>query len=449
MELLRRLRQEEALQAAARRAEELLRRQQERNREMEGETPKGPSPLADAHRQDAQESRDLGQELDRLSEQAQQMGDRQSQQDLQQSAQDLGQDASPAQDQAASQLESGQQAQARQSGQRASSALQRAASRLREAADRMAQEMDQRALQGVRQAAQDLVSLSGESDESLSSGLEPRRLAERQRDLREGTARVADSLYSLARQTPFLSEDLARALGRAMGAFDRSERELSRGNRAGGEQEGRDAGEALNVAVLELRESEQSMCNNPGAGGRPTRQTLNGLSDQQGQLNRETRSLAQRLSEVMRLSVGDRDQLERLAQQQARIREGLEEVMQREEQKRELLGRLDQARREMKEVEDQLRHDPSDPSLGEKQERILSRMLDAQRSVNQRDLDPQRISRPGEDVARESPPPLPPELLRSADRARAALLKAEADRYPPQFRPFVEAYLRSLNRSPQ
>jgi len=37
--------------------------------------------------------------------------------------------------------------------------------------------------------------------------------------------------------------------------------------------------------------------------------------------------------------------------------------------------------------------------------------------------------------------------MRENDRLRLDLLKAEADRYPAQYRAFIEAYLRSLNGS--
>jgi hypothetical protein len=100
----------------------------------------------------------------------------------------------------------------------------------------------------------------------------------------------------------------------------------------------------------------------------------------------------------------------------------------------------------MKDVEEALeRGDPSG-DLEEKQNRILSRLLDAQRSVNRRDFDPERESRPGDDLTRVSPAELPADMLRENDRLRLDMLKAESDRYPAQYRAYVEAYLRSLNQ---
>jgi hypothetical protein len=262
-------------------------------------------------------------------------------------------------------------------------------------------------------------------------------------------ARVADSLGTLAQRTPFLSQSVSQNLGKALEGMQGSGRDLAAGNRQRGEQSAKGAGQALNQVVLELRQTENSMCSSPG-GNNPSpkpspSQQMGALSEQQGQLNQQTRSVARRLSQQMAQSMGDPQEMQRLASEQARIRQQLEQLQRDDEAENKLLGRLDQAAREMKEVEEALRAGGSSPDLEEKQQRILSRMLDAQRSVHRRDFDPQRESRPGEDIVRRSPSELPADLLRESDRLRLGLLKAEADRYPAQYRAFIESYLRALN----
>jgi hypothetical protein len=171
------------------------------------------------------------------------------------------------------------------------------------------------------------------------------------------------------------------------------------------------------------------------------------VGQKQQQLNQRSRSLAQQLSQQMRIAAGDRSELERLSQEQSRLREQLQQIQRDDETRRELLGRLDAAEREMKEVEEMLRQGQLGGDLEEKQTRILSRLLDAQRSVNQRDFDPEREARAGEEIDRASAPEIPEELMRETDRLRLDLLRAESDRYPAQYRAYIEAYLRSLNGS--
>ena len=277
--------------------------------------------------------------------------------------------------------------------------------------------------------------------------LRPRARRPGQSDLAEGTARVADSLWALSKRSPFIGRDLAEALGRAIGGLQQSSRQLGQGDRAGGEAAGRTAAGALLEAVLGLRQTEDSMCQSPGQGqpGGSVPMRMDQLGQDQGALNDRTRRLSQRLSEQARLSAGDRDQLERMAAEQARLRDELRRIEEEDRDRRQLLGQLDRTGEEMKQVEAALRQGRFGDEVEQRQQHILSRLLDAQRSVNRRDFDPQRESRPGEDVRRGSPAALPAELLRESDRLRLDLLKAQADRYPAQYRAFVEAYLRALN----
>jgi hypothetical protein len=462
IDLLKKLREEENLQSLAQRAEELKAQQDALNREHEAraqkpeasprreETPQQArerEALAEQQRRAAQESEQLAKDAQEAAQQMEEGKDRES---MEKASQEMQSEASPAQRQAADESRQDQSRQAQRSGQRASESLERSAQRMRSVADERQQRQSSLDLAAVRRAGQDLVSLQRSSEQNATSAEDAGQRADRQTDLSEGTSRVADSLFTLSRETPFITPKLAEALGRAIQQLSQSGRDLSAGNRERGESAGRRASESLNQAILELRNSENSMCQGQAPGGQPGQrpgQQLGQIGQQQRDLNQRSQTLAQRLSQQLRLGSGDREQLERLAQEQARIREQLEQVQRNDEAERKLLGRLDQTQREMKEVEEIMRSGSGDALLEEKQTRILSRLLDAQRSVNRRDFDPERESRPGEDLTRTSPAELPPDLLRETDRLRLDLLKAEADRYPAQYRAFIEAYLRSLNGS--
>jgi hypothetical protein len=173
------------------------------------------------------------------------------------------------------------------------------------------------------------------------------------------------------------------------------------------------------------------------------------LGQQQGQINQQSREIARRMSQQMRMQAGDEGEMRRLADEQRRIREQLSQIVEEEAREQKLLGRLDQTEREMREVEEQLRQGRAGDDLEERQTRILSRLLDAQRSLNRRDFDPQREARRGAAEARTAPGALRPELLRTQDRLRGDLLRAGADRYPAHYRALIEAYLRSLNEGPR
>jgi hypothetical protein len=464
--LLRQLRDEERREALARRADELKAKQDALNKRMDpqaGQDPKGGENRAGNEAHDAlpAEQRDAAAASRQLAQDARDAAQRSpgdaAKRDLEAAARQLEQEAAARQDEAASQSESGQDSRAAQSGGQASQDLSEAAATLRRGSDAAREEQDARQLAAVRRAAQDLVSLGQQASQGLESpGGTMDDQANSQTDASDGVARVADSLSTLARETPLLPPQVQEALGRAMQEYSQSGRELAQGNRSRGRQASLGGNAAVRDAVNGLRDAESSMCKNGGQkpGGGPGRQpspgeSLGRLGDQQGQLNERSRELARKLSQAMRLSAGDQDEMRRIADEQARLRSELEDIQRRDDEKHQLLGRLDQARTDMKDVEEQLRDGSPGDDLEERQNRILSRLLDAQRSINRRDYDPRRESRVGDDVSRPSPAPLPASLLRENDRLRLGLMKADADRYPAQYRALIERYLRRLNGEPR
>src|SRR5688572_16049904 len=174
---------------------------------------------------------------------------------------------------------------------------------------------------------------------------------------------------------------------------------------------------------------------------------MQGLAGEQGEVNQETQQLAERLSRQQRLATGDQATMERLAAEQRAIRQGLEEALEKATPEDRMLGRMDAAQEEMKKVEESLRRGDLDQETMATQEKILSRMLDAQRSLNRRDFDDDRESRTGRNVPRNAPAELRAALLEREARARYDLLRAQAEKYPGEYRSLVEAYLRRLGEN--
>jgi uncharacterized phage infection (PIP) family protein YhgE len=290
------------------------------------------------------------------------------------------------------------------------------------------------------------VSLSRASQDNLETRRTSQQAAETQTDLAEGVARVADSLAALSQQTPFMTSRVGESLGRAMQGLSQSGREMTQGGRERGERSGRGAIASLNEAVNALRETEASMCKNPGAGtgGRNSSQRMGQVGERQSQLNQRSREVARKLSKQMAMTQGDEAEMRKLADEQRRVREMLSEIQRDEETKKNLLGRLDQTQKDMEQAEEAIRKGALGEDLEQKQIQILSRLLDASRSMHRRDFDPEREARRGEDIAHPSPTALSRDLFRENDRLRQDLLKADADRVPARYRPLIEAYLRSL-----
>ena len=452
LELLKRVRQEEELHAAARRAEDLARRQEalERQAEKKGDGAERER-LAKSQEQTSKETQELQKKLEELAKELQQSG-MQKPSEQTQSAQQNVEQAQPQQQSAASQMRQGKNDAARQSSRSAKQSLMQASQQLQEAARQMSDDGQRQLADAVRRSAQDLVDLSREQEDALSRPGSPDEHAQRQQDLREGAQRVSDDLFDMAKKTPFLPPDAQRALGEALEKMKRSEDAYSQHAPEEGQAKGGEASGALNAAVIALKSAEKSMCQQGSGQGQPKpqasgREQVQSLTGQQSDLNQDTQSLVERLTQQQRLAAGNQEALEQLAARQEAIRRGLEEAQQQQQNDGDLLGRLDEAKRDMEEVAKHLREGRLDNDLNERQNRILSRLLDAQRSVNRREFDEKRESHTGQDVARVSPPPIPTALLEPKARAERDLLRARAERYPAEYRELVESYLRRLQES--
>ena len=465
LELLKQLREEEKLDALARRADELKTKQDELNREhatadspesnrSETSSKDTKSPESNEQRRQAKVSerqREAADETKELAKDARQAGEQSEQTDAKQNlakaAEELEQNAAQEQSKAGERSDQGDSKGAQSSGQKASESLSKAAQAMRQGSQAQQQDQDSRNLSAVRRAAQDLVSLSRATQENLDPRKATPQAADAQTDLSEGVARVTDSLMVLSQQTPFLSNKVLTSLGKAMEGLSQSGKEMAQGGRERGMNSGRGASTALNEAVKELRAAEASMCKQPGSGtgGKSSSQRLGEVGERQSQLNRRSKEIARRLSKQLAMSQGDEGEMRKLADEQRRIREQLEEVRRDEEAKKSLLGRLEETQKDMQQAEERMRQGQMDQTLEQQQTQILSRLLDASRSINRRDFDPEREARRGEDVAHRSPAPLSRDLFRENDRLRQDLLKADADRVPARYRTLIEAYLKSLN----
>lgn len=454
IELMKRIRQEERTHEAAERAREMAEQQKHLNDRLENRPPEfseRAQKMAEEQAKLESEARELQKELEELAKEMKAEQPKAAD-PMEKGAEKLEQEIAPQMNETEQGMRQSPQSKsaeskAKKSGRQAQKGLEDLAQSLKQAAQDASGEQDEAVADAIRRSAQDLVNLSQAGEEGLNQAGDDRERAARQEDLKEGAQQVTEDLIETGKNTPYLGPKAVQELGRAINELERSRDAFSQGNSAQGKDAGEKAGSALDRAVIALREAEsmcQSQGSKPGGKNGSARDQMQGLAGDQGELNQETRSLAERLTRQQRLLAGDQATLDRLAGEQQAIRQGLEEAMQNAKPEDGLLGRLDQTKDEMKEVEKLLDQGRLNDETLARQQKILSRMLDAQRSLNRRDFEENRESRSGKDVARSSPSELRADLLKKEDRLRYDLLRAQAEKYPSEYRALVESYLRKL-----
>ncbi len=174
-------------------------------------------------------------------------------------------------------------------------------------------------------------------------------------------------------------------------------------------------------------------------------QQLQSLSEQQSSLNDMTQELERQTQELGMGQQVNRQVVEMKAAQQ-RLLDEARRLAQEFGDRREILGRLDDTVDEMEKTVAEMERSGASQGTVDRQKKILSRLLDAQRSLRRRDYTRERISRVGEEYRREQPGGLPDDVTRATQELREDLLRAMEQAYPSEYRDLIRAYFEGLSQ---
>ena len=135
----------------------------------------------------------------------------------------------------------------------------------------------------------------------------------------------------------------------------------------------------------------------------------------------------------------------RIAAEQRAMGELLEQITEESSGSGELLGRLDDVAEEMEGIAERLERGDLNNELLDREERILSRMLESQRSVQRRDYKRERMSTTADDLRA-----LDPGILGSADDDIEVLLemirRGMHEKGPEEYEELIRLYFRALSK---
>jgi hypothetical protein len=202
--------------------------------------------------------------------------------------------------------------------------------------------------------------------------------------------------------------------------------------------------QSLNEATMEmLRGAKQcSQGAQGGAGQQSAMQMMQQMIPRQQDVMKQTQSMMEMQALGEKMLQERQAQLDRLAGEQRSLQELAEQIQRDLEQNPNTLGRLDRAIEDMEAVVEALRKGTLGDDVVNKEQRILSRLLDAQRSVHTRDYEKKRESTTAEDVYSKSlgvPEQNPLSQSLREEIRRAMQLKA-----PGEFEDLIKLYFRAL-----
>ncbi len=445
--MLKRARQEQAFEALAKRAEELVRAQERVNEGLEAGQPT--PDLANRERGVKQETERV---RDALREVAQGLREEHpaAADSLAALAASIGKEQLPERMEAtAEEIQAGEREQTRTEGGKLSQSLSKLSQSLRQTQRSFAQQSKAAVAGEMDRALHEAVALSRRQEEVAreTAGMDRNAadygpVAGTQQDLLTGTTRLTERVLQAAQKTFFIRPELRQALGASLSRMKEAVSLLEDRNGPAASGKGREAMGALNQAALMLRKAMSDLNASASATGMDEMiERMRSLADRQSKVNRGTQQMLGPGEEGM--SFDPNGALSQLAAEQEAIRQALRQFEQGMGGQGGALGRMDKVGEEMDRVLQDMRGKVSRKTV-ERQQQILSRMLDATRSIRQRGLSEERQSEVGKDYRYVGPSALPENLGQGTDPLREAMLRALKEGYPGEYRALIRSYFEAL-----
>jgi hypothetical protein len=350
-----------------------------------------------------------------------------------------------------SQLSMGNQSQAGQSSKQSERQMEQLYADLKKAQDEMRTADKKKILTKMQKITDNLLKLSEkeenlvEDTKSLSnySDRYP-EVAGSQQQILEAMSHVIRDIIDLSHETFFISPQISKSLGSANGNMRKSLSELENRRKitAGNFQSQAMAG--INESVLSMNQSMEMMSNASSATGfEQYLEQMQKMAGQQGQLNQESLNFFRQNQGS--LSMEQQGQLRRMAAEQRALQESMENLAGEMQNQSDILGNLDNMAKEMGDVVEDLQKLNIDRRTIDRQQQILSRMLDAQKSVREKEYSKKRLAEVGKEYRRKSPnDPTNVEDLRMKQLS-LDLIRALQEGFNPDYEKLIEEYFRALN----
>ncbi len=442
LELLKKIMEEERLEALARQAGELERLQTELNRQI----------MSDSGQALTEKQAEINAALDSLRKELANLAQEMSEPEIAESLSALqeklvAEKTTELAQELLEQLQKDERRRAKEKGEKLQRSMATLAERLQSLSERMKRRRSAEAVRRMLAGADALIAISRAQEElenRLRAGAEPVGLVGEEAGLKEATRMAAESLASLGAQTLSVPPELGQELARGLNLMEEAGRALVEGGNATGQMAM--ARRSLNRAVVFVLDAASQAAKGGGMKG-----GLQDLLEQLAQMTAEQMQINAGMSGIpipIPMSGLGAEQMQKLmellARQQA-LREQLERLLQSMGGERPgLTGRLDGLIEEMKAVERSLAELQVDRKLIQRQEGILSRLLDAQRSIRQQGFKEERQAETAKEYTITPVPGLPEDLGERNRLLREELLRALKQGYPAEYERLIRAYFERL-----
>jgi hypothetical protein len=442
------------MEEMVRKAQDLMEKQADLNEETGDASPQDGGKMNELSERQEELAREAAEMQKSADDLAKEMDDPKASQQLSEMSQEMKSPDGPQKnmENAAQDLQQQKQQQAMQQQQQAMEKMVSLFKRAQQAQQSMQQNQNAQMAANFQKYARQTLDLSFRQ-EDLAGGLkqgstmeqEPSAMgsfAEEQLSYLQATEKVANEIMKMGMMSMQVPPGLVEALGEAINRKQSSMLFLEQNKPYMSTAHAHNAVESLNKATIEMLRTAQSCQSGQSGQGKPSaQQMLQGMIPRQQDIIRETQAMMQMRITEEALRQQQQAALDRLAGEQRSLQEIAKQIQESAQAERPL-GKLDRAIQEMEAVVESLKQGNLNDDLLSRQQRILSRMLDAERSVHTRDYEKERESMTADEVFSRT-------LGRRPESADAQSLRDEIQRAmqlkaPGEFEELIRMYFRAL-----
>ena len=360
-------------------------------------------------------------------------------------------------EQASDDIQKGEKQKAKQKQMKLSQNMQGMKQKMQKLQKEMEQQNQMEVFANLMKSLNNIITLSKDQEEAKKSSQDNfqssqmNKQAVAQDEIKSNLEKVLSQINQLSQKTFAITPEMGKALGNAHKQMDNALEGMQSRNQSQTIAGQSEAMSSLNQAAMMMKNMMDQMMQNGGQGGSgmmSLMQQLQQMSGQQMSLNNMTQMLQQGMNG--QLTPEQQGQLQRLAQQQEMIKKSLDELNREAKesgQSKKIPSNLDETLKQMQEVITGMKSEKLSDEIIQKQERILSRLLDAQRSMNERDFEKERESKSGTAGQRTSPGELNLAKQKGKDNLKDELNNLYREGYTKDYEELIKRYFEALQKA--
>jgi len=317
-------------------------------------------------------------------------------------------------------------------------------------------------LEELSKKEQDLKDETNKLDKSDKKDFQD--MAKDQENVKQDLSKEINELMNLSKDGMKITPELGKELGNSYNKMDKAGNDLKQTDKDNAMSNQGKAKESLDNAAKMLGEMLDKMGKQQGKGNKgdgkmgqlmqklaeliSQQQGINGKMDKMGQngkTGKDGKGGQEELSQVQK------EQLDRLRLDQMQVQKSLEQLNEEFEKEKQrsgekIMGDMKEVQKDMQESIRQMSEYNVDTQMLQRQNRIISRMLDAQLSQREKDFEQKRESKPGVNVSRQSPKEVVISGPRTVNSLKEDLLRLEKKSFTEDYEALILEYNKIINK---